>query len=465
MKYWLPFLFQFVFIGSFAQNKLDGNWHSSFIVMGQPMLLDLEINAAAGEAALTAPDQSMYKMICSEVILEEEIVHFAWKQGNLVFQGSYFTNGDSIAGTMKQNGLEWNLAFHREIQEKKEVSRPQTPHGPFDYVVEDISFPNKQDQTTLYATLTLPKKGNGNYPIVVLASGSGPQDRNCTILGHQSFWVIADYLAKNGIGTLRFDDRGTGQSKANYSQASLQDFGSDVASCVRYLKTRKDLKKHPVGLIGHSEGGMHILLAQKELKKKVDFLIFLASIGGTGEATLVKQQYDIPIKNGSSEEAAQWNTMLYEGMAKIVMNYEDGPVCNDSLNSFLHHMYVNAPQGAIDGQSESNFVWSTSRFLNNSWGRQFLQFNAGDYLSQLEKLPLLALFGENDIQVDAVSNLEAFNQALSPQEKAYATLEIIPGINHLMQTCTKCTVMEYGELTETINPVILERLKAFILHL
>lgn len=449
-----------------AQNDVGGFWHSSFVVMGQPMLLDLEINAYTNEASMVAPDQSMFKMVCSDVILDDNLVHFAWKPGNLEFQGFYFPKGDSIQGMMKQNGLEWQVSFLREVQKKKEINRPQTPKPPFDYPIEEVSFVNKYDKTVIYGTLTLPKNpSNSNFPIVVLASGSGPQDRNCTILGHQSFWVIADYLAKQGIGTLRFDDRGTGKSKAKYADASLTNFGQDVASCVLFLKGRKDLKKHPVGLLGHSEGGMHILIAQQLLKKKISFLAFLACIGGTGEQTLVKQQYDIPIKNGSSEEAAQWNSDLFRGASEIVMKFPDLKQCTDSLSPFLSKMFHSAPKGAIDGQTEQDFIVNTTLFLNNRWGHEFLQFDAQNKLNKLKNMPLIALFGGNDIQVDPISNYMAFDKSLSDTEKEKAHLEIIPGLNHLMQQCDSCTVMEYGELTETINPIILEKIAQFILHI
>lgn len=449
-----------------AQKDAGGIWHSSFIVMGQPTLLDLEVNFYTNEISMRAPDQSMLNMICTDVILDDNLVHFAWKPGNLEFQGFYFPAGDSIQGMMKQNGLEWAVSFFREEQKKKEINRPQTPKPPFDYPIEEVSFQNKYDKTTIYGTLTLPKNpSNTNFPVVVLASGSGPQDRNCSILGHQSFWVIADYLAKQGIATLRFDDRGTGKSTAKYADASLTNFGQDVASCVLYLKGRKDMKGHPIGLMGHSEGGMHLLIAQKLLKNKVSFMAFLSCIGGTGEQTLVKQQYDIPIKNGSTQEAAQWNSDLFKGVSELVKKYPDIKQCTDSLSPFLYKMYHSAPKGAIDGQTEQDFIVNTSVFLNNPWGHEFVSFNAQTYLKNLKKMPVLALFGGSDLQVEPVSNYMAFDQALSEKEKKISTLEIIPGLNHLMQECSICNVMEYGELTQTISPVILEKVAQFILHL
>lgn len=466
MKTCLFSIFLFITSLSLGQKDVGGLWHSSFVVMGQPMLLDLEIDSKTNEAAIIAPDQSMFKMICSEVILDDNLVHFAWKQGGLEYQGFYHPEGDSIYGTMKQNGIEWEVTFLREIQQKKALHRPQTPTGPTNYTEKEVSYVNPVDQVTIHGTLTLPiNPKNEHYPIVVFASGSGPQDRNCTILGHQSFYVIADYLAKQGIGSLRFDDRGTGKSTASYNKASLEDFGNDVISSVNYLKKNKQLKKHPIGLLGHSEGGMHILLAQEKLKKKISFLIFLASIGGTGEQTLVQQQYDIPIKNGSSVEAATWNAQVYRGMSEIILRVREEKACNDSLQKFLSKMYYAAPKGSIEGQTESGFIFGNQQFLNNPWGRQFLAFNAANYLKKIQNIPVLALFGGSDIQVEPTRNSYLFQEALAENHTAKKVIEIVPGLNHLLQKCSSCNVLEYGELSETMNPLVLEKIAQFIVNL
>ena len=467
MKYIVVFSFLLLgFVRSYAQKSPDGTWHSAFVVMGQSMLMDLEIKFQTNEVSIYMPDQTMMKLVCSDVILDDNLVHFAWKQGNLEYQGFYFPDGDSINGTMKQNGLEWLVTFHREVQQKIELSRPQTPKPPFNYKTEEVSFQNKYDKTTIYGTLTFPKNGTtGNFPVVVLASGSGPQDRNETILGHEPFFVIADYLAEHGIATLRFDDRGTGMSKANFKEGTVEKFGQDVASCVSYLKKRKDLKKHPVGLIGHSEGGLHIMVAQELLGKKVNFMVFLACIGENPAQTLIRQQYEIPKKNGSPEVVAVWNRDVFQGISDLIQKFPDTKQCSDSLNPFLSKMYHSAPKGAIDGQTESNFVVNMTLFMNNAWGRSFLDFDPAAHLKQLSNTPVLALFGSEDLQVDPKANLTAFESNLSEDEKKISTLEIIPGINHLLQKCDTCTVMEYGELTETINPVVLEKLTQFILNL
>ena len=99
-------------------------------------------------------------------------------------------------------------------------SRPQEPLKPYPYYAEDLTFENKKAGISLAGTLTIPEK-KGTFPAVILISGSGPQNRNEELLGHKPFLVLSDYLTRNGIAVLRYDDRGTAQSKGNFIKQLL----------------------------------------------------------------------------------------------------------------------------------------------------------------------------------------------------------------------------------------------------
>lgn len=447
-----------------AQNTVNGTWHSAFIVMGQSLLLDLEVDLSRKEVFIVNPElEGKPKVACSAITYEENKLNFSYTKGGLTFKGNYFEIGDSLVGFMSQAGLEWKVIFGRQVVEKLVVLRPQTPNAPFPYKTEELSFTNKTDGTEVFGTLTYPINTATDFPVVIFASGSGPQDRNCTILDHQSFWVLADILARQGIATFRFDDRGTGSSKASYASADLNDFASDVVASIDFLSVKEELKDHAIGLLGHSEGGMHILLAQKQRKKQVKFMVFLACIGLTGKETLVQQQYDIPLKNGMDEGYASWNKSVFEGVSELVLAETDPKKCAANLNEFLHEKILDAPAGAIDTTDSgiSSFITGASNFINNEWGRQFLAFNAKDYLKSLN-LPVLALFGSEDSQVNPITNSSAFKSAFTEKQLAQSTISILPGLNHLLQKCNSCSVLEYGELTETINPLVFSNIISFI---
>ena len=162
-------------------------------------------------------------------------------------------------------------------KDKPSIKRPQEPTKPFAYYIEDVTFRNLQAHITLAGTLTLPTK-EGNYPAVILITGSGPQNRDEEMLGHKPFLVISDHLTKNGIAVLRYDDRGFGQSTGDFKSGTSGDFATDVESAISYLKTRKEINRNKIGLVGHSDGAMIApMVAAKS--QDVAFVVLLAGLG------------------------------------------------------------------------------------------------------------------------------------------------------------------------------------------
>jgi uncharacterized protein len=449
----LVVLFSFL---SFAQ--LEEKWHASMSVMGMSERLMIKLTEEKADLFFTDRDTTKPHKL-DDVVMTDSSLTFTWKAGGLKYHGVYFMEGDSLFGEMSQAGMKWNVSFHRKLQEKILINRPQEPKEPFSYTTREVIINN--GDVTLGATITIPHvPENQVFPIVVLASGSGPQDRNCELLGHKPFLVIADHLAKNGIATLRFDDRGVGQSTGSFQEASLEDFASDVLACVSFIQKDPLLKNRvKIGAAGHSEGGMHVLMAAKK-NKKIAFVIELASVGTSGKEVLIEQQYLIPLKNGGSQEYADWNKNLYSGMSRIVLKYDQEKAQTPLIN-FLDSMYAIAPQEVKEQSNIINFKIGMNMFMNTTWMRQFLAFEAADYLKKL-KIPILAINGSEDIQVPAESALDGFDWNLSKRSRVQSKLIWEEGLNHLFQKCFACTVMEYGDLEETINVKVLDAMTEWI---
>ncbi len=450
---------------SFAQPS--GQYHCSFAVIGQSsrMTIDIKSKAVKPEIELTLPDseeKKSYKM--DRVAVSDTSLTFTWSAYAITFKGKYFAQGDSIQGEMTQSGLNWNVTFFRELPEKIEIKRPQQPQEPFDFISEDHLISN--GKITLGATLTLPKdydfrkyKGE-QIPVVVLASGSGAQDRNCEIMGHQPFLVIADHLARNGIACVRFDDRGVGKSTGVFQLATLEDFASDVNAIVNHFAKDPRFKSVPIGVAGHSEGGMHALIAASK-NKKIKFVIELASVGTTGRDVLVEQQYLIPLKSELSEEIAVWNRSVYASISDLLIKT---PAKNrsEALGSLLDSIYASAPAEYKAENGFAQFKMGMMLFANNDWLSQFVRYNASTYLKK-SKIPILAINGGEDIQVPARSNKLGFELYFSVSSKqAGSKAIVIDGLNHLFQTCNKCTIMEYGDLEETFSPLVLDEMVKWI---
>lgn len=438
-------------------SQFSGEWNTSFVVVGQSMRMKMAIidSNSAQQLFVEDPDGTYSKKEISDFAIEDEKLTFQWDKIGLSFDGDYFSDGDSISGLMKQSGLTWHVNFTRDEQEEKVVFRPQEPVAPFDYEIREVLI--KNGDNLIGATITIPTGFNEKMPVVVLASGSGAQNRDCEIVGHKPFLVIADYFANKDIVTLRFDDRGIGKSTGTFSKATVFDFASDVNTCVNYL--HKQYKHNKIGVAGHSEGGMHALIAASK-NKNIDFVIELASVGISGRDVLIEQQYDIPKKGGKSEEYCLWNRAIFEGLCDIIQKNKQEEA-TELIATFLSDKYDNAPQEYRDESDKTTFLVTINMFINNDWARSFVNYNSADYLKKL-KVPFLTINGGEDVQVSTQKNYAAFKEY--PYKKNFEINEfhIVQGLNHLMQTCTSCTVLEYGELEETFSLEVMEIMKGWL---
>lgn len=439
--------------------QLFGEWYSSFIVMGMSTRLSMNI-AEDSVIRLSSPDEEFPSAKMNRIEIENDSIKFRWDALNLKFAGKYKKDAELIEGEMHQAGITWETVFTRELKDKLVVSRPQEVGDSVSYYTEDVEIEN--GEIILGATVTLPQGHDASTPIVILASGSGPQNRDCELMGHKPFNVIADHLARNGVGCLRFDDRGVGSSGGEFGKATLSDFASDINACFDFLK-KNGYAKNLVGVAGHSEGGMHALIAASK-NKDLAFVIELASVGTNGMDILIEQQYLIPIQAGKTEEYAAFNRKAFNDACEIISTVDEEEA-GDSLSNHLAAIYDEAP---AEYKAETNkfiFIMNINNLLNNDWGREFLQFHAETYLRQL-KVPMLSVNGERDIQVPGQSNYDAFrNFKYTSKAKKQNKYILADGLNHLMQHCNTCTIEEYGEIEETFSVDVLEAITEWIKNL
>jgi len=168
--------------------------------------------------------------------------------------------------------------------------KPQTPIKPYPYIEKDVTFVNASDGTILNGTLTLPDLDN-QYPAVILVTGSGQHDRDETIGEHKPFMVIADYLTRNGIAVLRYDDRHLNLPIKKAWTFTSFDFAGDAKSAVDFLSTHENIDQKSIGIMGHSEGGyIAPIVASKD--NRVSFIISLAGPGVSGEKIVGNQAKD-----------------------------------------------------------------------------------------------------------------------------------------------------------------------------
>lgn len=458
----LPFFLLPVF--SFGQKNITGDWYGTLNIQNMVKLrLVFHISGSEGQltATLDSPDQGSFGIPTGEVIFTPP--QLTIKMPILMAEYAATVNEDftQLEGTFTQRGMEMPLTMGRQTVEKEVLNRPQEPKPPFPYHEEEVTFKNTAAGISLSGTLTLPKNKD-KFPVVVLVSGSGPQDRNEELLDHKPFLVLADHLTRQGIGVLRYDDRGVGGSQGNFAGATSEDFASDALAAVQYLKKRPDLKKHKIGIIGHSEGGMIApMVAAKS--KKLGFIVLLAGPGVRGAELLRTQIELIARANGEPEDdiniSKQYSRQLYD----LILSEMDTAQLRQKMTTLLKSQYEKLPDESKKAVgSQEDYLSQNLRAYLTPWMLYFLRYDPAGNLAKV-KCPVLALNGEKDLQVEPKSNLGGIRSALEKGKHKNFTLKELPGLNHLFQTCKTGSPAEYRSIEETFSPMALAEVSDWIL--
>jgi pimeloyl-ACP methyl ester carboxylesterase len=335
------------------------------------------------------------------------------------------------------------------------LNRPQEPKKPYPYNEEEVGYENMRDGVKLAGTLTLPR-GKGPFPAVLLITGSGPQDRNESLLGHKPFLVLADYLTRQGIAVLRVDDRGVGGSTGSTPNSTTENFAADVMAGIEFLKICKEIDPKQIGLIGHSEGGMIAPLVAAQ-NGDVAFIVLMAGAGLTGEEILYKQGAMIMKANGASVDQLAKQRATQESMFKILKEEKDPAAAEKRLREELSKSLTEEEKKKA-GQTIAVHI----KLSNTPWFRYFLTLDPRPALRKV-KCPVLALNGENDLQVSANENLREIEAALKAGGNNDVTIARLPKLNHLFQTSQTGSPNEYIKIEETIAPVALKTIGDWIL--
>jgi len=435
--------------------NLPGNWSGEMEVSGSKLELVFKVQKSEDDklsAILDVPAQGAYNLPVKNVEMINDSVFFHVQMIMGRYSGK-MANDTTITGTWRQGDMDFQLSLTK-TENTSELKRPQTPQPPFPYSSEEVEYLNPVSGLKLAGTLAIPENAD-NCPAVILITGSGAQDRDETIFGHKPFWVIADYLTRNGIAVLRVDDRGVGASEGNVNEATSEDFSFDVAAGLEFLKGRNEIDPAKIGLIGHSEGGLVAPMVASQTED-VAFIVLLAGPGVPGEELLYEQIKLINRAAGVSEEQLAQNLKIQKAIFEIVRTEKDSAKRLDRLQrTFSNGMYpmMQAEQKkAIDMQLQS---------VNNPWFRYFLSCDPRPALRRV-KCPVLALNGEKDLQVPPKQNLPAVEKALNEVGNPnFKTMEL-ENLNHLFQSCETGAISEYGQIEETISQKVLEIMAEWI---
>lgn len=388
---------------------LIGSWSGKLKVGSSTLTIVFHLEQADGyiKVSMDSPDQSAKGIpVLKEHISDDSL---AVKVEALGITYSARLKEGKLDGTFTQMGFAAPLELTRGITEAK---RPQTPQQPYPYNTEEVTFRNETDGATLAGTLTWPTGYNSENTkkptVVLLVTGSGQQNRDEEIFEHKPFLVIADYLARQGIASLRYDDRATGASAGgDVVNVTTEDFSRDAAAGLKFLRDMKAFSK--VGLIGHSEGAaIAFILGAKEM---TDFIVSMAGPGVKGDTLLVAQQNRVAELMGIPTKTS---------IAQLRKN---------------------------------------EQLQKTPWFRWFIDYDPSADIASTH-CPVLAINGNRDCQVISQQNLTAIEQLL-PKTKMNRMKEY-PGLNHLFQHCYTGNTNEYRQIEETISPEVLSDIAEWI---
>ena len=380
--------------------SLDGTWKGVLSVGPQKLTLILHVSETERSAKLDVMEQGAKGLPLAVNVMENDSLNVAMTQIGLHYAGR-LRNG-VIEGTFSQNGFTTQLIFNKgEVV----LKRPQEPKPPFPYRVEEVKFDHKEANVTLAGTMTFPEgyKEGQKVPVVLMVTGSGPQNRDEELMGHKPFLVLADRLARHGIASLRYDDRGTGLSTGDFSSATTAALATDALAGIKYLRGLK--KFSCVGILGHSEGGS------------------IAYMIGAG------------------------------GNADFIVSLA-GPACKVDTLMMLQLNKLSRLQGA-KGDVAHNVAETRQLLLSQDggpWMKAFLNMDFSQFLKSV-KCPVMALGGSNDLNVPAEFNMKVLKSKLPSNSKDF--IKIYPGLNHLFQHSSTGNPLDYVNIEETMSEEVM----------
>lgn len=444
--------------------NIAGKWYGAFkLYYGDKyrIIVEVEKDGAGYTGKLLLPDLPESESLDLEtVVYRKDTLLLRVDEVGFTYTGVWDAATKQFRGIARIGNDDSHVDLGRkEVALADIYKRPQEPKPPYPYYTEEVKFNNRKDSVTLAGTFTRPA-ATGKYPVVILLTGSGPQNRNEEMAGHKLFLVLADYFARNGIATLRYDDRGYGASTGDFTSSNIYDFSHDALTALGYLKTRNDIDPARIGFVGHSEGASVACIAAAN-NPAVDFVISMAGVGVTGRE-LVDQQAAAKAKMaGKSDSLILADRQQLKPYWDLLAS--DKPIAEfkPEAEKIIREIYRNSSADVKKGQTEEELIRDANMSPETL---SLLRYKPLTYLKQI-KCPFMAINGSADIQVDANTNLKEIERALNENGNLLTTIRKFEGLNHLFQRCKTCDVSEYGELEQTIDPLVPEFMAHWILQL
>lgn len=471
MRYTL-LLFLVTVCSCFVSAQVEGEWFAVLDAMGTKLPMKVEFTQSDGQwtGAMMDPTKPDRRIEMTEVTFDGKKLVFKAKPLGITYDG--VLDGKEIRGIFNQAAVDFSHTFTRHRPEGYPIQegpvtirqRQQEPVD-FSYARQLVSFPGGADGVVLAGELTVPESGKP-HALIVLVSGSGPQDRNSYLgsqINHSPFLVLSDYLTRKGYGVLRYDERGIAESTGDFPNATTADLANDAAAAVRYLRELPGMNKVSIGVAGHSEGGIiaPMVAAQDD---ELGFVLLLAAPGVPIDSLMLEQRRAVGRSMGFPPSVIERENPTWKAGYRYIKESSllDQDQYIEGLYGVFEEQMKNLPEplrkSIVDPRA---FNAQYVKPLSSPWMRYFIAMNPQDYLRQLT-IPVLAINGTKDVQVPAMMNLNAVSLALAISGNKDATVLPLLELNHLFQPADTGAPSEYGTIETTFDPSALEAIGSWL---
>jgi len=452
-------LITLILIGSLSFGTSPvASWKGNLSLGKTSLLIFIHVEEKEGrlQSSFDSPDQKSFNNPFDETHFKDNTLTCIMTKAKIEFSAEL--KNDTLFGTWNQGNMSFPLVMTKSTEktsQKPTFKRPQEPIGKPKYIVEEVSIFNPKTGVTLAGTITKPK-GKGPFPAVVLVSGSGPQNRDSEVFDHKPFLVLSDYLTRQGIAVLRYDDRGVAQSTGRFDTATSADFADDAEAAFEFLRNYEGVNPNKTGVLGHSEGGMIAPIVAAR-NKKVSFVVSIAGPGIPIVDLLLTQIKDIALVSGASEEDIKEHLLFSHNYFTFLTQTSNYMIAKEQSDSVLHAFLLKCPDCSEDMIEGFKRV---IEMTNNPWFHYFIKFIPEHYWKKVS-CPVLAINGSLDVQVSANQNIEAIKNSIVNTSSQSKT-RVYEGLNHMMQKATTGAVHEYSQIEETYNIVVLNDIATWI---
>lgn len=412
------------------------------------------------KGVVDSPEQGLSNLALDNVSFADNLLKFEFKAGGTIYEGKL--TADEINGKWSQGGQSATVNFKRVAKtptpKTSAPNKPQTPQPPFPYKSEEIVFENKKANVKLAGTLTIPNSSRP-VPAVILLTVAGPNDRDMSNGGHKHFAVLADFLTRQGIAVLRYDDRGVGKSTGDLFQSTISDFADDALAGIEFLKSRSEIDKQKIGLVGNSEGGAVAPLAATR-STDVAFVVMLAGPGITGAEIIKTQTQTLAKSQGLSAKETAKILALGNKVFQILATEKDDEKAKVLLRKLAKENPITPVLGA--NLLGTNDLEAQIKLYVSPWYRYQISYDPKTVLAKV-KCPILVMNGELDMIINAKQNLQSIQEVLSQNGNPDYTIIHLPRLNHIFQTAKTGSPTEYRTLEETFSPLALKTIANWIL--